>query len=364
MAFTDKHLKSLVSVALQNGASDIHIRAGEPPCLRIRGDLVPVKSNKNIEDEDIKNLCEIMISNKNVLEDYEQLKEYDAVYEIEELCRLRMNFFRYNGKSGLILRIINMQVPTIEELNLSPTLKDITKKKRGLILVTGATGSGKSTTLAAMIDFINQTQTKHIVTIEDPIEYLHSQKSSRISQREVGRDTETYMSGLKSALRQDPDVILLGELRDQESISVALKAAETGHLVMATVHTTDALATIGRILSMFPPEELIDVRKRLADSLFATISQRMLKGKNKKKALIAQEIMVTSPGVKECIRGDEPLERIISIIENGGTNEIGVKCQTFDQHIYELYEKGLISKQEAEKAVRSQSNFLQKLIIE
>jgi twitching motility protein PilT len=364
MAFTDKHLKSLVAVAIQNGASDIHIRSGEPPCLRIRGDLVPVKSNKNIEVSDIKNLFEIMITNKKDLENFEELKEYDAVFEIEELCRLRLNYFRYNDKSGMILRIINMSVPTIDELNLSPTLKQIVKKKRGLVLVTGATGSGKSTTLAAMIDYINEKQTKHIVTIEDPIEYLHKQKQSRVSQREVGKDTETFMSGLKSALRQDPDVILLGELRDQESISVALKAAETGHLVMATVHTTDALATIGRILSMFPPEELRDVRKRLADSLFATISQRMVKGKNKKKAVIAQEIMVTSPGVKECIRGDEPLERILSIIENGGTNEIGVKCQTFDQHIFQLYERGLISKAEAEKAVRSQSNFLQKLIIE
>jgi len=364
MAFTDKHLNSLVTVAIQNGASDIHIRSGEPPCLRIRGELVPVKSNKNVENSDIKSLCEIMFSDKKALEGYDELKEHDAVFEIPEVCRLRLNFFRYNNSTGLILRIINMSVPTIDELNLSPTLKSILVKKRGLILVTGATGSGKSTTLAAMIDYINQNQTKHIVTIEDPIEYLHTQKQSRISQREVGKDTDTFMSGLKSALRQDPDVILLGELRDQESIAVALKAAETGHLVMATVHTTDAIATIGRMLSMFPPEELVDVRKRLADSLFATISQRMLKGKNKKRALIAQEIMVTNPGVKECIRGDEPLERVISIIENGGTNEIGVKCQSFDQHIYQLYEKGLISKQEAEKAVRSQSNFLQKLIIE
>ncbi len=364
MAFTDKHLKSLVSVAIQNGASDIHIRSDEPPCLRIRGDLVPVKSNKNIDENDIKNICTEVFQDKEVLEDYDNLKDYDSAFEIEGLCRLRFNFFRYSGTTGLILRIINMTVPTIDELNLSPALKEIVKKKRGLVLVTGATGSGKSTTLAAMIDYINEKQTKHIVTIEDPIEYLHSQKNSRISQREVGRDTETFMSGLKSALRQDPDVILLGELRDQTSISTALKAAETGHLVMATVHTTDAIATIGRILSMFPPEELKDVRKRLADSLFATISQRMIKGKNKKKALIAQEIMVTSPGVKECIRGDEPVERIIAMIEGGGTNEIGVKCQSFDQHIFEFYQKGLISKDEAEKAVRSQSNFLQKLIIE
>ena len=215
-----------------------------------------------------------------------------------------------------------------------------------------------------MIDYINSKESKHIVTIEDPIEFIHPQKNSRISQREVGTDTDSYQTGLKAALRQDPDVILLGELRDAESISTALKAAETGHLVLATLHTTDVIATIGRILSMFSPDEQDDVRKRLADSLFATISQRMLKSKKSKTGIIiAQEIMVTSPGIKECIRGEETLERIYSIIEKGGTNDLGIKCQSFDQHVYKLFKKDLITESEAKKSVRSQNDFLQKQLI-
>ncbi|EQC45261.1 type IV pilus twitching motility protein PilT [Bacteriovorax sp. Seq25_V] len=364
MAFSLNNLNSLISVALQNNASDIHIRSGEPPCLRIRGELVPVKSNKNIEFEDVKDICNIIFP-QHELEHFDHIKDLDFVYEIPELCRIRYNFFRYSNKIGLILRLVPMNVPEIDDLNLSPILKSIVTKKRGLILVTGATGSGKSTTLAALINQINETETRHIVTIEDPIEFLHPQKKSRITQREIGTDTEDFTSALRAAMRQDPDVILIGELRDAESISTALKASETGHLVFATVHTTDAIATIGRILSMFPPEELIDVRKRLADSLFATISQRMVKStKVKRGVVIAQEIMVTNPGVKECIRGEEPMDRIIQIIEKGGTNELGVKCQSFDQNIMELYKKGLITKAEAEKSVRSKSDFVQKLMIE
>lgn len=364
MAFSESNFHALVSVALDNGASDIHIRSGEPPCLRIRGDLVPVKSNKNIEMEDVKDICKILFHNDDMMENFDAIKDFDSVYEIENICRMRFNYFRYNNKPGLIIRLVGMKVPSIDELNLSPSLKKIARTKRGLVLVTGATGSGKSTSLAAMIDHINEVETRHIVTIEDPIEYVHPQKKSRVSQREIGTDTEDYKSALRAALRQDPDVILLGELRDADSISTALKAAETGHLVLATVHTTDALATIGRIFSMFPPEELIDVRKRLADALSATISQRMIKGKDRKRIFIAQEIMVSNPGVKECIRGDEPLERIVSIIEKGGTNALGIHCQTFDQHILKLFEKGLISQDEAEKSVKSQSDFLQKLMFE
>jgi twitching motility protein PilT len=364
MSFTPKHLKSLVEVAMQNNASDIHIREGEPPCLRIRGDLIQVKSNKNIEAQDVRDFCQIIFNDEKTYSQYDKLRELDGVYEIPGSCRMRYNFFKFNGSHGLVLRLVNMKVPTIDELNLSESLKQIIRKRRGLILVTGATGSGKSTTLAAMIDYLNEKETKHILTIEDPIEYLHSQKKSRITQREVGRDTEDYLTGLRSALRQDPDVILLGELRDSESVAVALKAAETGHLVLATVHTTDAVATISRILSMFPPEEVNEVKKRLAESLYSTISQRMLKAKDKGKIAIAQEIMVSNPGVKECIRGDEPLERILTIIEKGGTNELDITCQSFDQHILQLYEKGLITQKEAEKSVKSKSNFLQKLLIE
>lgn len=364
MSFSLKNLTTLFEIAMQNGASDIHIRCSEPPCLRIKGELVAVKTNKDIGPQDIKDICQIMFP-PHVFVNFDKTYDFDSVYELEGICRVRFNFFRYSGKYGLILRIVPMQIPNIDDLNLSPILKKIVSKKRGLILVTGATGSGKSTTLAAMINQLNETESKHIVTIEDPIEFLHPQKKSRITQREVGTDTPDFDTALKFALRQDPDVILLGELRDSESVSTAMKAAETGHLVLATVHTTDAIATISRILSMFAPEEVPDVKKRLADSLFATISQRMIKSHMVKKGVvIAQEIMVTNPGVKECIRGEEPLERIISIIEKGGTNELGVKCQSFDQNVMELFKRGLITKEDAEKGVKSKSDFLQKLVIE
>ena len=363
MSFDLKHLRALIEVAMQNNASDVHIREGETPALRIRGGLVPVKSNKDLTTEDILNLCKVILKTED-FDRIDEITDLDGVFEIEGLCRLRYNFYRYNGKAAIIIRIVNMKIYSIDELNLSSSVKSIALRKRGLVLVTGATGSGKSTTLAAMIDYINSKESKHIVTIEDPIEFIHPQKNSRISQREVGTDTDSYQTGLKAALRQDPDVILLGELRDAESISTALKAAETGHLVLATLHTTDVIATIGRILSMFSPDEQDDVRKRLADSLFATISQRMLKSKKSKTGIIiAQEIMVTSPGIKECIRGEEALERIYSIIEKGGTNDLGIKCQSFDQHVYKLFKKDLITESEAKKSVRSQNDFLQKQLI-
>ncbi len=363
MSFDLKHITALIEVAMQNNASDVHIREDETPALRIRGGLIPVKSNKNLKKEDIKSICEIMFKPED-LRNFDNLLDLDGVYEIPDMCRVRYNFYRYNGKTAIILRIVNMKIHTIDDLNLSASLKSIALRKRGLILVTGATGSGKSTTLAAMIDYINTKESKHIVTIEDPIEFIHPQKNSRISQREVGTDTDNYQTGLKAALRQDPDVILLGELRDAEAIQTALKAAETGHLVLATLHTTDVIATISRMLSMFPPDEQNDVRKRLADALFSTISQRMLKSKESKTGItIAQEIMVTSPGIKECIRGDEQLERIYSILEKGGTNDLGIKCQSFDQHVYKLFKKGLVTESEAKKAVRSQNDFLQKQII-
>ncbi len=363
MGFELKHLRALVDVARENNASDIHIREGEAPSLRIRGSLVPVKSNKNLSSEDIRDICKVMFK-EHEFDHYDKIRDLDGVYEIPEISRLRYNFYRFNNKAGMVIRLVSMNVLTIDDLNLSSTLKHISKRKRGLVLVTGATGSGKSTTLAAMIDYINTKESRHIVTIEDPIEIIHPQKKSRISQREVGTDTDNFQSGLKSALRQDPDVILLGELRDGDALGIALKAAETGHLVLATLHTTDVVATISRIFSMFPPEEQNDVRKRLADALFSTISQRMLKStKSKTGIIIAQEIMVTSPGIKECIRGEEPLERIYSIIEKGGTNDLGLKCQSFDQHVYKLFKKGLIDEEEAKKSVRSQNDFLQKQLI-
>jgi twitching motility protein PilT len=261
------------------------------------------------------------------------------------------------------MRLVRNSIPTIEGLGLPKILSSIALHRRGMILVTGATGSGKSTTLAAMINHINNQRGAHIVTIEDPIEYLHPQIKSRITQREVARDTQSFTAGLRAALRQDPDIILIGEMRDPETVAIALKAAETGHLVFSTVHTTNAVSTIGRIISMFPPEEQDDVRKRLAENLYATIGQRMLKKMSNKGVVIAMEVMITGPGVKECILGNEPLSRLYKIIHEGH-GPGGNGSQTFDQHVMEIFNAGIISKETALEAAESQSDFMQKLMVD
>lgn len=359
MTFSKQNLVSLIKVAVDHRASDVHIRTGEQPCLRIRGELVPIQT-KEFSAEDVKEIAKIILQKKELIEKLPKLKEWDGGFAIQGLCRIRYNFFRYDKKIGIIMRIVNAEVPSLKELGLPAILSKIADQRRGLILVTGPTGSGKSTTLAAMIDHINETRSCHVVTVEDPVEYLHPQKKARISQREVGKDTVDFNTALRGALRQDPDVILIGEMRDPETVQIALKAAETGHTVFSTVHTTNALATMGRIISMFPPEEQKDVRKRLSVNLYATVSQRMLKRADGKGVAIAQEIMVSTPGVKECIEGDEPLERIVDIIEEG-FGPGGNGSQSFDQHVMWLFENRIIDKATALSAVSSQSDFIQKL---
>ncbi|MBC7428759.1 MAG: PilT/PilU family type 4a pilus ATPase [Bacteriovorax sp.] len=361
MAFTVKNIASLITVAMQHKASDIHIRTGEVPCLRIRGDLVPIQT-KIFTPEDLKDIVQILLADQESIQAFHNKHEIDGAFQIPELCRLRFNIFSYFGNTGVVLRVINTKVPTLTELDMPRTLGKIAMQKRGMILVTGATGSGKSTTLAAMIDHINENRASHILTIEDPIEYLHPQKKSRISQREVGRDTEDFSSGLRAALRQDPDVISIGEMRDSITANIALKAAETGHVVFSTLHTTNTVTTIGRIISMFPTHEQPEVRKRLAENLYAIIGQRMLPGKSG-RVVIAQEIMVTSAGIRDCISGKDDLNRIPSIISQGqGKSTNG--GQTFDQHIMFLFQKGFIEKEVALDAVSSQSDFIQKLIVD
>jgi twitching motility protein PilT len=251
---------------------------------------------------------------------------------------------RYQGKLGLILRLISDKIPTTDDLKLPKVINKIAEANAGLVLVTGATGSGKSSTLAAMINYINKTSAVHVLTLEDPVEFVHSPLKARITQREIGQDTNDFASALRSALRQDPDIILIGEMRDAETISIALKAAETGHLVFGTVHTTDALSTIGRLISMFPPEEQDVVRVRIADNLHATISQRLLKTSDGKGRVAAQEIMINNPGIKESILDPTKTKEIYTYIEKG-KNTSG--AQSFDQHITKLYKDGLISLEEA-----------------
>jgi twitching motility protein PilT len=359
MSFSAKNLSDLVKVASQHNASDIHIRCGEVPCFRIRGDLVAVQS-KPFAAEDIYDILKIIYSQASKIKSFEDLLELDGGADIPDTCRLRFNFFRFNGKPGIILRIVKTRIPTIEELDLPKAVTNISNEQRGLVLITGATGSGKSTTLAAMINHINNTRPVHIITLEDPIEYVHPQIKARITQREIGSDTESFELALRAAMRQDPDIILIGELRDKETVAIALKAAETGHLVFATIHTTDAVSTIGRLISMFEPHEQHEIKNRLAVSLRATISQRMLKSLATKSIMVAMEIMVNGLGIKECLLGKEDFSKINSIISKGkGTGGNG--SQTFDQHIMDLYRKKKISKDEAIAAATNESDFMQKL---
>jgi len=358
MAFGSKHLHSLIQAALDNNASDIHIREDEAPCFRIVGEMVPIRT-KVFTRENMVDVIKLMTGADILVDD---VNELDGSYSAENICRIRYNVFKFQKKFGVICRLIRDKIPTIKELKLPTILADIALAERGLILVTGATGSGKSTTLAAMINHINNERNCHIISIEDPVEYIHTQINSRISQREVGIDTKNYNIALRSALRQDPDVLLIGELRDLETISIALMAAETGHTVFATVHTTDAMKTIGRLISMFPEEEQQEARNRLADNLYSTISQRMLRSLDNKN-VVALEIMITNPGVKDCISGKDDFGRLISIIKEG-RGKSGNHSQSFDQHLMDLYKKKIISKDEALNAATSQSDFILNLEIE
>jgi twitching motility protein PilT len=359
MAYTLDQFKTLVRSAVANDVSDIHLRTDERPCFRMRGDLASVKTDV-YSAEYIENISRILLKKSEQYgENLKDLSEVDGSFDIEGLCRLRYNIFRYQDKLAIILRIIKAQIPTIADLGLPSTLKKISEMNNGLVLVTGATGSGKSSTLAAMINHINQNFPVHILTLEDPIEFVHKSIKAKITQREIGQDTKDFNAALKVALRQDPDIILIGEMRDPETIAIALKAAETGHLVFGTVHTTNALTTIGRLISMFPPEEQHIVRERIADNLRATVSQRLLKSTDEKGVIAAQEIMISSPGIRDAILKPDGSDEIYTYIRKG-KNTSG--SQTFDQHLTELYKAGKITIEEAKLAATSPEDFERNLM--
>jgi twitching motility protein PilT len=358
MAMNKEEFIKLVKSAVANGVSDIHIRTNERPCFRIRGDLVPIKTEPYTY-EDVREIALVLIKDEEAREKIDKVKEFDGSYAVPKICRLRYNLLRYQGKMGIILRIINAEIPTTEALGLPPVINKIASTHNGLVLVTGATGSGKSSTLAAMINYVNKNSAVHILTLEDPVEYIHTPIKARITQREIGEDTDDFQAALRSALRQDPDIILIGEMRDAETISIAIKAAETGHLVFGTVHTTDALNTIGRLISMFPPEEQDAVRTRIADNLYATISQRLLKTVDGKGRVAAQEIMITSPGIREAINNPDNIAEIYTYIEKG---KRGTGTQSFDQHITDLYKAGKITLEEAKANASSPEDFERNLM--
>lgn len=360
MALTKETFLNIIKSAAASNVSDIHLRQEEKPAFRLRGDLIQVKAEP-LSLDDMKLVCSLIIKDGDVLKKIDKVKEHDGSFEVAGVCRVRYNIMRYQGRLGVILRLISSKVPTTEDLKLPAVINKIAGANAGLVLVTGATGSGKSSTLAAMINYINKTSAVHVLTLEDPVEYVHQPIKARITQREIGQDTDDFNGALRSALRQDPDIILIGEMRDAETISIAIKAAETGHLVFGTVHTTDALSTIGRLISMFPPEEQNVVRTRLADNLHATISQRLLKTTDGKGRVAAQEIMINNPGVREAIMDPLKTKEIYTYIEKGA-GRTGSGAQSFDQHITKLYKAGLITMEEAKANATKPEDFERNLM--
>lgn len=338
------HINELLTVVCEQGASDLHLKVGNHPIARIRGRLTPLTQFKRLVQEDtIAMAYAIMASDKQKAKFKENL-DLDLAYSVPSLGRFRCNVFNQRGTVGLVLRVIPRKIYTIDDLMLPKVLKNICQEQRGLVLVTGTTGSGKSTTLAAMIDLINATRTEHILTIEDPIEYLHRDNLSIVNQREVEADCRSFATALRAALRQDPDVILVGEMRDLETIETALHAAETGHLVFSTLHTLDATETINRVISVFPPHHQKQVRLQLGAVLKGVISQRLVPRADGQGRVPAVEVMVATETVRTCIE-DKDKTKLLKDVIAAGTSQYGM--QTFDQSLYFLLRQGLITEEEA-----------------
>ncbi|TVQ77624.1 MAG: type IV pilus twitching motility protein PilT [Bradymonadales bacterium] len=342
-------LNDILKIAIKANASDIHIKAGLPPTFRIDGSLVALNNAPRMTPEQISKISQAMLNPQQRLR-FQEFNEVDLAYGVPGLGRFRVNLFQQRGVNGMVLRVIPYLVKTIQELHLPEILEKIALNERGLILVTGATGSGKSTSLAAMVDHINEKRACHIVTIEEPIEYLLKDRNSIINQREVGVDTQAFHLALRAALRQDPDVILVGEMRDAETIETALSAAETGHLVLSTLHTTDAVETISRIISAFPPYQQTQVRLQLASVIKAVISQRLVPKKAGEGRVPALEILVNNARVRELIEDPMRTKEIHQTISESYTS---YGMQTFDQSLMQLVSGDLIS---YEEALRQSSN--------
>ncbi|HUG37083.1 MAG TPA: type IV pilus twitching motility protein PilT [Candidatus Limnocylindrales bacterium] len=347
------NLNEILKVALKGGASDIHLKSGLPPMFRVDGALVPLKNGERILPDEVQKTA-ISIMNPVQKERFEQNRECDLAYGIPGLGRFRVNVFQQRGTVGIVFRVIPFGVKSIEQLVLPKVIEKVSMENRGLILVTGTTGSGKSTTLAAMIDHINSNRTAHIMTIEDPIEFLIRDRRSIVNQREIGVDTQSFANALRAALRQDPDVILVGEMRDFETIETAITAAETGHLVMSTLHTLDATETINRIISVFPPYQQKQVRLQLASILKAVISQRLVPRADGKGRVPALEIMVSTARVRECVSDKERTKELPDAIAKGFTT---YGMQTFDQSLMHLVKSNLVTYEEALKHVSNADDF-------
>ncbi|MCP2519012.1 type IV pilus twitching motility protein PilT [Candidatus Aminicenantes bacterium AC-335-A11] len=351
-------IKDLLKIAIEKNASDLHLKVGNHPIIRVDGKLVPLTNLRRLTQEDT-----VRMANE-IMNEYQKKKlqeqfDVDLAYSVPGFGRFRGNVFYQRGSIGIVMRIIPLKVKTIRELLLPTVLEKISMEKRGLVLVTGTTGSGKSTTLAAMIDYINTHRAEHIITIEDPIEFVHRDKKSIVNQREVGLDVANFSRGLISALREDPDVIFVGEMRDFETIHTAILAAETGHLVLSTLHTLDAPETINRIISVYPPHQHKQVRLQLASLLKAVISMRLLPRADVPGRVPAVEVMINTPFIRECIINKEKTHLIRDAIA-AGVSQYGM--QTFDQSLYKLYINKYIDYETALQYASNPDNFRLKVM--
>ncbi len=351
------HINDLLKIAVERKASDLHLKVGAFPVIRVDGTLLPLSDMRRLMQEDTIAMAFSIMSARQK-EKFKNNFEIDIAYNVPNLGRFRCNIFQQRGTVGLVLRVIPAKILSIKELLLPPVLEKICLEQRGLVLCTGTTGSGKSTTLAAMIDHINATRNEHVMTIEDPIEFLHRDKKSIVNQREVDVDTKGFSLALRSALRQDPDVILVGEMRDYETIETALTAAETGHLVFSTLHTLDATETINRIISVFPPHQQKQIRLQLGAVLKAAVSLRLMPRADGLGRVPAAEILIRTNYVRECIENKEKTKYIKDAIQQG-TSQYGM--QTFDQSLYSLYKSGLITLEEALKRATNPNEFKLKI---
>jgi twitching motility protein PilT len=343
----------IFKAAIQRGASDIHIKAGDFIRARITGELVPL-TQQRLTPEQVAQICVQLIPNQADRDRLDTLTDYDCSWSAPGVGRFRVNILRQRGTLMVVMRVIPIDIPDFEALRLPPVLATIAHSERGLVLVTGVTGSGKSSTLAAMVGHINRTRKKHIITLENPIEFLHRDVHSSITQREIGADTGSFGTGLRAALREDPDVILIGEMRDTTTIDTAMKAAETGHLVFSTLHTTNAVQTISRVIAVFPPHEQEMVRVRMSENLVAVISQRLLPRKGGPGRVVAAEIMMVTATIRDAILDRDKVSEIPDFMAEGH-EQYG--SQTFDQHLMHLVREDMVEFEVARAAATNPGDF-------
>jgi twitching motility protein PilT len=350
-------MERIIKAAVDRGASDLHIKAGDVFRARIHGKLVPLTKQALTPDQ-TRTIALHLMSNEDDKARIDKIMDYDCSWSASGIGRFRVNIMKQRSSFMIVMRVIPFDIPTFETLRLPVALERVAEAERGMVLVTGVTGSGKSSTMAAMVNYINQHENRHILTLENPIEFLHTDKQSAITQREIGQDTIDFKMGLRAALRQDPDVVMIGEMRDAETIDTAMKAAETGHLLISTLHTSDARSTILRIMAMFPPEEQDVVRIRLSETLTSVVSQRLLPRADGNGRAVAAEILIVTPAVRDMIADGRRIGEIHDYIEDG-RDQYGM--QTFDQHLSDLVHDGTVTFETAVAAATNPSDFQLKM---